>query len=101
MVSCAAMQELDAVVIGSGFAGLGTGAALRAAGVRRFAILEQGEDVGHFWSKVYDRLHLHTAWHDLPHDAGAFRRYPMFKSRDDLVRYFREYAKLHDLYSHL
>jgi len=94
-------EELDVVVIGAGFAGLATGAALRARGVRRFAILEQGDDVGHFWSKTYDRLHLHSAWHDLPHDGGASARYPMFKARDDLIDYFRGYALRHGLAEHL
>ncbi len=91
------MTELDAAVIGAGFAGLGAGAALRQAGVQRFALIEQGGDVGHFWSKTYDRIHLHSPWHDLPNDGGLIRRYPKFKSRDELIRYFGEYADRFDL----
>jgi cation diffusion facilitator CzcD-associated flavoprotein CzcO len=62
---------LDAIVIGAGFCGLGAGAALRARGATRFAILEQGGEVGHFWTGTYDCIHLHSAYHDLPHTAGC------------------------------
>ena len=94
-------ERLDAVVIGAGFCGLGVGAALRAAGVHRFAILEQGAGVGHFWTTTYDRLHLHSAWHDMPHDGGLRRSYPTFLARDQIVDYFRRYADLHRLAPHL
>jgi indole-3-pyruvate monooxygenase len=92
-----AVERFDVVTIGAGFCGLATGASLRANGVERFAILEQGDGVGHFWSKTYDRIHLHSPYHGLPADGGAVRRYPEFKSRDDLIAYFREYAALHGL----
>lgn len=89
-----ALEEVaDVVIIGAGFCGLATGAALRACGVENFIILEQGSDVGNFWSRTYDRLHLHSAWHDLPHDAGLNARYAMYKPRDEVVsvlfRFFR------------
>src|SRR5262245_17796733 len=96
----AAADRFDALVIGAGFCGLATGAALRAAGVRSFAILEQGDSVGHFWTKTYDRIHLHSPWHGLPNDRGLIARYPMYKSRDELLRYFAEYADLHELGPH-
>ncbi len=94
------MDSHDVVVIGAGFAGLGTGAALRARGVRRFVILEQGGGVGHFWTRTYDRLHLHSAFHDMPNDGGLRARYPVFLSRDELVDYFRGYAESHGLAEH-
>jgi len=90
-------ERLDAIVIGAGFCGLSAGAALRANGVERFAILEQGAEVGHFWSKTYDRIHLHSPYHGLPNDGGAVQRYPRYKSRDELIAYFREYAERHQL----
>ena len=68
------MESFDAIVIGAGFCGLGAGAALRAKGVTRFAILEQGGEVGHFWTRTYDRIHLHSAFHDLPDDGGCAAR---------------------------
>lgn len=94
-------EVVDVVIIGAGFCGLATGAALRARGIDRFVILEQGGDVGDFWSRTYDRLHLHSAWHDLPHDGGLNARYPMYKSRDDVVDYCQRYAAHYDLYRHL
>src|SRR5262245_14084411 len=90
-------ETLDAVVIGAGFCGLGAGAALRARGVSRFAILEQGERTGHFWTRTYDRIHLHSAFHDLPHDGGLRRGYPVFLTRDQLLDYFGRYSELHAL----
>lgn len=90
-------EALDAVVVGAGFCGLAAGAALRARGVARFAVLEQGGQVGHFWTKTYERLHLHSAFHDLPHDGGLRRDYPTFLSRDELLDYLARYAQLHEL----
>ncbi len=95
------MERFDAIVIGAGFSGLGVGASLRAAGVERFVILEQGSGVGHFWSTTYDRLHLHSAYHDMPHDGGLRRPYPTFLARDEIRDYFRRYAELHQLGPHL
>ena len=40
---------LEAIIIGSGFGGLGMAIALRKAGVHRFVILEKGQDVGGVW----------------------------------------------------
>ena len=42
-------EMLDALIIGSGFAGLGMAVALRQAGETRFLILEKGGDVGGVW----------------------------------------------------
>jgi cation diffusion facilitator CzcD-associated flavoprotein CzcO len=91
----------EVIVIGAGFCGLGVGAALRARGVRRFEILERGGQVGHFWTRTYDRIHLHSAFHDLPDDGGLRRRYGIFLSRDQLLDYFRRYAERHELEPHL
>lgn len=95
------MDRHDVVVIGAGFCGLALGASLRASGVNDFVILERGDQVGHFWTTTYDRLHLHSPWHGLPYDRGLNRDYPMFKSRADVVDYFRLYARQHGLYGHL
>jgi indole-3-pyruvate monooxygenase len=96
-----APETSDALVVGAGFCGLAAGAALRARGVRRFAIVEQGARVGHFWTQTYDRLHLHSAFHDLPRDGGLRRDYPIFLSRDELLDYFARCAELHGLAPHL
>lgn len=94
-------ERFDVLVIGAGFCGLGAGAALRARGVSRFAILEQGGEVGHFWTRTYDRIHLHSAFHDLPDDGGLRRGYGIFLTRDELLEYFRRYAERHGLAPHL
>jgi indole-3-pyruvate monooxygenase len=94
-------ERLAAIVIGTGFCGLAAGASLRANGVSEFALLEQGSAVGHFWSTTYDRFHLHSAWHGLPNDGGLNDRYPMYKSRDQLLDYLRRYAMRHLLTPHL
>jgi cation diffusion facilitator CzcD-associated flavoprotein CzcO len=94
-------QGCAVAVIGAGFAGLGVCAALRARGIEDFILLEQGTDVGHFWSNTYDRLHLHSPWHGIARDGNLGRGYPMYKSRDDVVAFCRSYARQHGLYAHL
>jgi cation diffusion facilitator CzcD-associated flavoprotein CzcO len=73
--------ELDALVIGAGFAGLATAARLRRRGVACFTLLEQGPDVGQFWRTNYDRIHLHSPFHDPPDDGGERARYGTFIGR--------------------
>jgi indole-3-pyruvate monooxygenase len=92
-----ARVEKQVVVIGCGFAGLSLAAALRAHGLDDFAVLEQGPTIGAFWAGNYDRIRLHSAFHDLPRDGGARRRYGTFLHRDELLSYFRDYAAYHGL----
>lgn len=94
-------EELDALVIGAGFAGLATGARLRRAEGLRFAVLERGAAVGHFWSGTYDRIRLHSPNHDLPHDGGLRAALPLLLSREELLGYFGDYARRHGLDAHL
>jgi len=51
------VPSADVAVIGAGFCGLGAGAVLRTRRVGSFAVLEQGERVGHFWTTTDDRIH--------------------------------------------
>lgn len=95
----AAAIETDVVVVGAGFAGLATAAALREQAVE-FVLLEQGAEVGAFWAGHYDRIRLHSPGHDLPHDGGLRARFARFLGRDDLLAYLQAYAKRHDLYAH-
>lgn len=94
-------ERLDALVIGAGFAGLATGARLKREADLRFAILERGDGVGHFWSRTYDRIHLHSPDHDLPDDGGLRATLPQLLRRDELLGYFRGYAAHHGLDGHL
>lgn len=96
-----AVCEKDVIVVGCGFAGLSLAAALRAHGVDDFRVLEQGPVIGAFWAGNYDRIRLHSAFHDLPQDGGARRKYGIFLTRDELLSYFRDYAAYHRLAAHL
>lgn len=89
--------RFDVVVIGAGFGGLAATAALRRYGVNNVVLLEGGQSYGNFWTTNYDRISLHTAWHCLPDDGGDNDKYPMFKSRNELLAYFLTYANRHRL----
>ena len=82
-------EAFDAVVIGGGFGGLATAAALRRYGVPEVVLLEGGERYGTFWETNYDRISLHTAWHSLPDDGGDEERYAMFKAPGGSPRLLR------------
>ncbi|WP_444888319.1 flavin-containing monooxygenase [Microbulbifer sp. JMSA008] len=90
-------NEHDVVVIGAGFAGLSCAARLKSAGLTNLAIVEKGEGCGGFWRGNYDRIRLHTPFHELPDDGGIRRDYPEFLPRDDLIEYFERYAARHNL----
>jgi len=46
---CPGTDDVDVLVIGSGFSGIGMGAALKREGKRSFVILEQAADLGGTW----------------------------------------------------
>jgi hypothetical protein len=83
----------EVLIIGGGPAGLATAVCLRNRGVPAL-ILEQGPTVAHSWTQYYDRLRLHTGKHlsNLP-DLPLGRDYPLYVPRDELVRYFQDYAR--------
>lgn len=91
----------ETVVVGAGFAGLSCAAHLAGHGKRDLAVLEQGGGVGAFWRGNYDRIRLHTPFHDLPSDGGLRDRYEMFLPRDRLIDYFEAYASHHRLAPYL
>lgn len=93
--------NVDCVVVGAGWTGLATAAALRAYGVSRFVVLESGTGVGAFWEGNYDRIRLHTPWHGLPCDGGlSLYDYPMFKTKREILGYLTDYCRLHQLEAH-
>lgn len=81
------------LIIGGGPAGLATAVCLHNRGVPAL-ILEQGPTVAYSWTQYYDRLRLHTGKHlsNLP-DLPLSRHYPLYVPRDELVRYFQDYAR--------
>src|SRR5512134_2882510 len=85
-------QQLDAVVIGAGQAGLAAGYHLARTRLR-FEILEADPRVGDIWRRRWDSLRLFTpAQHDglqgLPF-PGARNTYP---GKEDLAAYLESYA---------
>ena len=86
-------ERYDAVVIGSGQAGLAAGYYLRAAG-KRIVILESNARVGENWRSRWDSLHLFTP---ARHDGLPGWRFPApgwsFPSKDEMGDYLEAYAQ--------
>ncbi|MGE7956094.1 flavin-containing monooxygenase [Pseudomonas sp. NPDC089530] len=85
-------SPLDAIIIGSGFGGLGMGIALRKAGVGRFIILEKGQDVGGVWR---DNRYPGAAC-DVPSHLYSFS----FEPNPHWSRVFAPQAEIHDYLRH-
>jgi hypothetical protein len=85
-------------VIGAGAAGLEAVRVLRDAG-HEVAALERSDRIGGHWHTDYQSLHLIT-----PRDVSGFdgvpmpADYPLFPSRDQVVRYLDDVAHRFDLY---
>jgi cation diffusion facilitator CzcD-associated flavoprotein CzcO len=86
------MNETQVAVIGGGPAGLASAGELRRRGVDA-VVLEQSDEVAPSWRTRYDRLRLNSS---RPFSKLPGARYPrgtdIFPSRDDMVRYFEDYA---------
>ena len=91
------MSAADAVVIGSGPAGLATAQQLRAVGLNP-VIFDKADAVGAVWRRHYDRLHLHTprSLSGLP-GLPMPRAYGRYPSRAQLVEYLEAYSERYDL----
>ena len=90
-------EEVEAVVVGAGPAGLAAAAALGGRGVSAL-VLERSDGVGASWRGRYDRLRLNTAravsaLPGAPIDASCGR----WVGRDDFVAYLEDYAGRHGL----
>ncbi len=81
------------LIIGSGPAGLATAGRLRALGLS-FEVVEQSAHLSPAWRNHYDRLSLHTVKQlsHLPHLPFP-DDYPTYVHKDDLVRYYEQYAE--------
>ena len=89
--------ETNTVIIGASAAGLAVAACLKRANVP-FILLEQSDRVAQSWRSHYDRLHLHTnkffshlPFVSFPADV------PRYASRDQVVAYLEDYAKINGL----
>jgi putative flavoprotein involved in K+ transport len=87
------VPESPVIVVGGGASGLSAAAALSRRSIDA-VVLEQDRDLGGTWARRYDRLHLHTVrqFSGLAHFPIP-RGYPTYLSRDDVVKYLREYAR--------
>ena len=80
------------IIVGAGPAGLAAAAVLRQQGHQPI-VLEQAQEIGASWRGRWDSLRLHTmrAFSGLP-DAPIPWKYGRWVSRDDYLRYLRDYA---------
>jgi len=96
-------EDLDCIVIGAGWAGLGVAASLKASGVQNFKILERGDCVGYFWSKLYDSIHMnswrHELWKNPPELDG--NKFSQYKTKKEVLQYLNEYTDGYKLKDHL
>jgi putative flavoprotein involved in K+ transport len=91
------VRREETVVLGAGFAGLGTAAMLRKRGVPT-VILERSDRVGESWRNRYDSLRLNTLrWMSTPPGYRIPRRYGRWPTRDQLVQYAEEYLRRMEL----
>lgn len=94
---------LEALIIGSGFGGLGMAIALRKAGVDQFILLEKGQDVGGVWR---DNTYPGAAC-DVPSHLYSFSFEPnpnwsrVFAPQAEIHGYLQHCAQRYDLLRHL
>ena len=99
----AASSVLTAIIIGSGFAGIGMAVALRQAGITDFIILEKNHDVGGVWR---DNSYPGAAC-DVPSHlySFSFESNPdwtrVFASQAEIYSYLRQCARKYALTSHI
>ena len=93
----AAREDLPALVIGAGPAGLAASAELTRHGVTH-RVLEAGSRVAYTWTRLYDSLRLHTGKHMSTLPRLRFGGdVPLFPSRGDFVAYLERYARTFDV----
>ncbi|GAB3564439.1 NAD(P)/FAD-dependent oxidoreductase [Arthrobacter alkaliphilus] len=87
-------QEIDTLIIGGGQAGLATSYFLSRAGVEH-VVLERRPALGGAWQDRWDGFVLNTPNFslDLPGMPYSGPEPEAFMARDDVVDYFREYAR--------
>ncbi len=85
------------LIVGAGPAGLAASACLRQQGLAH-TIIEREHQITSTWHRHYDRLHLHTVKKhsalplgDWPADT------PKYPSRIQVLEYFENYAKSHEI----
>ncbi|MEL6922735.1 MAG: NAD(P)/FAD-dependent oxidoreductase [Bacteroidota bacterium] len=94
------MNTLKNLIIGAGPAGLAVAGCLRKKGLD-FEVLEATDKIAWSWTNHYDRLCLHTVKQlsHLPHLPFP-EDYPLYVPREDLVRYYEQYADHFNIHPH-
>jgi cation diffusion facilitator CzcD-associated flavoprotein CzcO len=97
------MRDLQAIIIGAGFGGLGMAIRLKLRGEQRFVILEKADDVGGCWR---DNTYPGAAC-DIPSHLYSFSFEPSaewsraFAPQPEILAYLRHCAAKYGLHSHL
>ena len=96
------IRHVDVIVVGAGMSGIGCAAGLKQFGIHDFIVLEKGNTINHFWKNLtYDRVSLHSPWHDLPYDGGLVFQYPRYKNKHELTDYLIKYATKFNILNHI
>ncbi|MEU6485992.1 NAD(P)/FAD-dependent oxidoreductase [Streptomyces sp. NPDC046887] len=96
-------RSVDVLVIGTGFAGLGTAARLKREGTHSFLVLERADDVGGTWR---DNTYPGAAC-DVPSHLYSFSFRPnpdwsrLFARQPEIHRYLRDTAREEGLLPHI
>ena len=92
--------QTPTVIIGAGPAGLAVAGRLRHQG-KDFEMVEQSDKIAWSWQNHYERLCLHTVKQlsHLPHLEFP-EDYPLYVPREDLVRYYENYADKFEIKPH-
>lgn len=94
---------LTAIIIGTGFAGIGMAVALRKAGIRNFKILEKAHEVGGVWrDNSYPGAACDVPSHLYSFSFAANPNWSrVFASQAEIYAYLRECAKNYQLTPHI
>jgi cation diffusion facilitator CzcD-associated flavoprotein CzcO len=97
------VERRDIIIVGSGFAGLGLGSALKRRGIEDFVIIERADDVGGTWR---DNRYPGAAC-DVPSHLYSFSFRPnpewsrVFSPQVEIQQYLRDTAREEGLLPHL
>jgi cation diffusion facilitator CzcD-associated flavoprotein CzcO len=93
-------QEVQNLIIGAGPGGLAVAGRLRQQNIP-FEIIEKTDKIAWTWHNHYDRLLLHTV-KQFSHLPGLPfpEDYPLYVPKDDLARYYENYAKHFNITPH-
>ena len=98
-----AAPDVDVLIVGAGFSGLGLAVRLKTSGRDRFLVIEKGDDVGGTWR---DNTYPGCAC-DIPSHLYSLSFEPksdwtrLYPPQPELFDYLRKIARRHGLYEHI